>query len=1257
MYTDENIFKEKDIADRYEKFLVESLNKVSKEFKGLFQWVNEKILLPNLLWREGSKPSVVRIIDFGIGSGKFTIPHIKTLIDAEVHVQVLGFDNSDYMLEKFKKNAKKELGISFPNGKNEFLNFLTKHKIEKIKICNKDINDHKTILSEIENFLNGKAKKEDDRSEATLVCFAQVWHYLKNPEDFFNAVIIGKLRGSYILHYEPVYYFKLLDGNFDQTDVSLDFSSEKAQLHRRFWMHYFFLRDKIRPYSTQRIKGAEANWCFKRYEESNFINMGHYDKIKWEKDLHLTDLIDIIEDPILSAQYVGLNVNQRKNLANKMKKFDSGNTFSRKNFRFGYIGHLLSTKKLSDSRYPLQISLGEEDKVYEVKERESVSDVLKSMFPDFKFFFFGLTYINRFSFEGFKSIEISNLEPWKEFIEEILKIGIPSVAEIIIKEKDIGDSLVIEDLLNKKRMVTSNKALSKKVQQKINSILGIMCNKALNRIPLIKGVKGKNSQYCNVGAFYFLLFSQDIVESIYLNIIPTIIFGYDGKIEKKILESIIKKTRREWRSVFKEELKEVRQEYMKHSLRSAVVAIMARNMSHNIGSHVLTKTSVYEDDEVKKLHSYLRARMDFLADIPTSSSPILLPAKLYTDIMRVYKPFNEDGQFTQNNKTFTLTQKILLDRISAVEEIKSDKIKFIYKKDGEKLDEINKLIEKDISFACPNGVLGHQAFYGIFENIIRNVAKHANVGEINLTVKIEDSWQLPEEECKKMSEAQKGKKETKNDLIKITISDNAVNCTYDKKEAKKVNSTKKGKIVTIEELNHFISESIIDEERKLRPENWGIKEIKICASYLRGFLPEEIETSQIPPILKAVKVNNKGKVITSNNILGNLGYEFYLLRPKRIFVVDGKFNDRNWAQDELNNLSSKGVDIRPSLKVEEVKRGIKHDFLLLSQPNQEISDKIEKYCYYLPIRVVRDNGDIIDKLKNNEIEEALMILWDGWIKELANGKKPIEDIIKVMTPTNVTVLNVLDPKMVMKNRELCELPQDVQYIIYDYYFWHGASEGATKDQNILKNLNNLRKNNFWEPYRNFHPISPILTYLPKDLNSKKILAYELIEAGLISMTIIDERIQESLENGELEWDNSGPREILNYMGINVPLKSDCDLNFRKTDDLKKRRENIENWVNDNSKQCFVMIIHQGILDRIGLSQPKNAEEWIQKMQNNCKVKHIIVDSGRGVPSNIPPNARFLHLSNLMRYTIEYKSKYHLSKLVFASRTKKEWKNE
>jgi hypothetical protein len=95
---------------------------------------------------------------------------------------------------------------------------------------------------------------------------------------------------------------------------------------------------------------------------------------------------------------------------------------------------------------------------------------------------------------------------------------------------------------------------------------------------------------------------SDIKEEFYNNII----IDYAKKIFK------IAKVEIEHKNVFE------------YALRSAVAAIMARNMSHNIGSHVLSHFIANIEGNIKDSHqlqkellSYLKARMDFIAEIST----------------------------------------------------------------------------------------------------------------------------------------------------------------------------------------------------------------------------------------------------------------------------------------------------------------------------------------------------------------------------------------------------------------------------------------------------------------------------------------------------------------------------------------------------------------------------------------------------------------------------------------------------------------
>ena len=73
-----------------------------------------------------------------------------------------------------------------------------------------------------------------------------------------------------------------------------------------------------------------------------------------------------------------------------------------------------------------------------------------------------------------------------------------------------------------------------------------------------------------------------------------------------------------------------------NSIKSGIAAIMARNMSHNLGSHVLAalthEMSTMPDSQ--KLFQYIQQRMDFIAQITTEIPEWTYPVYIIQDLMR-----------------------------------------------------------------------------------------------------------------------------------------------------------------------------------------------------------------------------------------------------------------------------------------------------------------------------------------------------------------------------------------------------------------------------------------------------------------------------------------------------------------------------------------------------------------------------------------------------------------------------------------------
>jgi hypothetical protein len=139
------------------------------------------------------------------------------------------------------------------------------------------------------------------------------------------------------------------------------------------------------------------------------------------------------------------------------------------------------------------------------------------------------------------------------------------------------------------------------------------------------------------------------------------------------------------------------------------------------------------------------------------------------------------------------------------------------------------------------GSVGEFAIYNILEAIIRNAAKH-NSSKIGQNTILEIAIKV-EEDVDPM-------------LYICTVWDNLSDGNLKDK------------------MNGYIKETIVDQRTgNLKPQNWGIAEMKICATLLQDRSFDEME-SDPKRFLKAVKVDGN-----------RLGYRFRILRARRALLV------------------------------------------------------------------------------------------------------------------------------------------------------------------------------------------------------------------------------------------------------------------------------------------------------------------------------------------------------------------------------------
>jgi len=700
--------------------------------------------------------------------------------------------------------------------------------------------------------------------------------------------------------------------------------------------------------------------------------------------------------------------------------------------------------------------------------------------------------------------------------------------------------------------------------------------------------------------------------------------------------------------------------------KSAVSAVMSRNMSHNVGSHVLANLSNSGDlrdslpdrvdDEagwdgpVAEFNDYLRTRMDFIADISTSSPAASTPISIYQDVFFSFV----DGEGKNNDPG---GQPLLLEHISGVEDLGLENINFHMKVNGEDVSEEG---AQDVPFASPNGLLGAHALYVIIENIIRNSAKHAYDGSqqdgFELTIDVKNDV--------KEGEGHPG-------LIEVSIYDSLGNGG----EILKKEGTEE-EIALTESLNNTISEDIIEDDGSLNYEGWGVREMKICAVYLRGIGPEDLDEGFEPPLLEARAFERSGSSDTED-----LGYTFFLQRPKEVFILDP--NESLDVTVSKNDLVREGIayvadeeEMQAALE-----EGVEHRILVVVDPDETVSEKVKSNISALPLRVLypEPENDLSERLEDFlaldragdtggassasgkastdegdfDAQKLILRVWEAW-----HNKQGYVDrlLLRRASPEDKIENRWKDTERVRITSEHSEtVAESAQNsVVYDRHgllLWHKINQ-----------FYDLR----YEAVEGGTPAYHLFCNPPTGGRTGKIkrdkLALEMIEAGERGVMVLDERIQRLLKgkketyskeddksitfpvsNNEYEPDQGS---VLEWMNVWVPRR-EIDLDHPKQDGNEAK---LNEWVGSHIEKADFLVVHLGVLEKLYGESERDIEDG--KIMKACEHDgvHIIVTSGRGRPPQaVDMGVRFLHYSQVAEYIAEERSKYHFCRALFSAR--------
>lgn len=675
---------------------------------------------------------------------------------------------------------------------------------------------------------------------------------------------------------------------------------------------------------------------------------------------------------------------------------------------------------------------------------------------------------------------------------------------------------------------------------------------------------------------------------------------------------------------------------------ASVAQVMARNMSHNIGSHVFSnlisndayskltdrnilKAKAYvspwkteteypkEQVQVIKNHpenfqltyfnQYLKSRMDYLSEVTFGIPNMLTTKYMYSD---VFKELDRE--------------RILLNYISG---IPGFKYTFCLKRNGEALTE-----ENDIAIAFPSDVLGNQAFYNIIENVIRNTAKHAfNCNqEVNtFTIEFNDVEDFPEYYSVEID----------NGIVEASIDD------------------------LVKKQNERINTSVLDKENNLRSHSLGLLEMKASAAFLRQVDIAKVDSYEYHFDDKDEFTNKHDNLILLKaiNKIGTLGYRFLLQKPAEFLFV-GEWDVDELRKKELLNCGIRFIESDDFVNAMEDGVSFAHPFLLYQD---NVSDQVEELLSddndcktLLPVRKLRlteeeakaIKKDVIDKTDHKGIVDLLKgVVWVMYYEniitiELKNTHNEKLKIRKAFDPSKDKDSDFVSNQIVFLDHGDVDAHNNG---------WKQAKEDASYEA-WIENLSSRTSAKLPDFGRyslgNGDPVRNYIKNIKKEETNR--IAFEIFEAYHNKVIVLDERVQKfSKENYEgSSSDNNTPipcSDLFESTNVLIP-----DMPLALNTFKKENIEEFEQFIMANMDNAYILI-HYGILERMYGSVAVITEKlniWA------AGSKRLVVTSGRGAHSlTLPPSVCFVNLSSVLYAFMENRNKYIINNLLNQSRRK------
>ncbi len=669
--------------------------------------------------------------------------------------------------------------------------------------------------------------------------------------------------------------------------------------------------------------------------------------------------------------------------------------------------------------------------------------------------------------------------------------------------------------------------------------------------------------------------------------------------------------------------KEEAKNAVRQATKAAISQVMARNMSHNIGSHVLSKYKDVSDikhtlygsgkqkqycgynsntlnvddphETIAYFNEYLKNRMDFLADIATTDPVMETPMYLFKDIIK---------GFDKN--------KILLDRISGVSEEIRFGIKVIVAGNSgtiKTLDDGN-----DPIFSIPNEVLGAQAFYILLENIIRNIYKHGNpTADFDIIIEIADY-------------------QPNKSFYEVKIYDSLCH------DEKKVNKT-------VARRNKAFDDSIL-KDNKLRDNNLGTIEMDVCAAYLRCLPVISVENNKY----KLQKNNNSEepkliyaychKQLTTNitdEMCYTLGYKFHINKPKEVLVLD---ETGNFKIGKLSNveLHAEGIKIVNPKELKEDKI-YNHQIVYCTSNKLQIEKIITPHRSQISKRIVGFDKSINTKDHKKFIEGL-------WAKYIIDQHLAPKDYF--IDTVGASYMIKVSDKITVSELGKEDIPEHSHKTIFLNHGGNYSEKRKAFDRcEIITSHNKLYA-------------------LKRSLFTDLKKTYEYLETNMLKVLIIDERIQENVVLSDKKYSVNGEdisfNDYFQQQQIIIPQIDEANLNVASFGTISKinngntitEADKIKTFISKHLSDATFCVVHLGVLEKMlppGTTKSKPAISKIidQLFPGNKNREKLIVISGRGKPNNLSNDIPFISLALIQNSIETLFDKYLLTKILYNAR--------